>query len=235
MIKIAIMEDDIQELKNLKECINKYFADKGLEYHIEVLTSSKEIVQRSDSFDIIFLDIQLSDNQNGVDIGIAIRKKNKDIKIIFVTNYLEYSIEGYKAKADRYFIKPISQENFNLEMDNVIESYLSQFAGFIDEKISTRKICYQHIMYVEFLNRKTYLHLTTGEVLTTPYPLKYWKEKLESLSFSQPYKSIIVNLNQISGFTKTDLILIDNKILPISKNFKKTFEQDYLHNIHKRI
>lgn len=82
MIKIAIMEDDIQELKNLKECINKYFADKGLEYHIEVLTSSKEIVQRSDSFDIIFLDIQLSDNQNGVDIGIAIRKKNKDIKII---------------------------------------------------------------------------------------------------------------------------------------------------------
>ena len=59
MIKIAIMEDDIQELKNLKECINKYFADKGLEYHIAVSYTHLDVYKRQAIKKAILLLFQL--------------------------------------------------------------------------------------------------------------------------------------------------------------------------------
>lgn len=234
-MNIAIIEDDFQDLKNLTDCIHNYFSRKKIDYHIENFTNPNKLIPKIDDFDIVFLDIQLPNDQNGIDVGISISKNNKDIKKVFVTNYSEYLIEGYKAHADRYFIKPITQEQFDIEIDNVIEDYLSRFAGFFDDKICNEKIYYQEILYVEFSERKTYLHLITGRTIMTTYSLKYWKDELKALSFSQPYKSIIVNLNQISGFFKKDIVLINNESVPISKHFKKTFEQDYLHNIHKRV
>lgn len=232
---IAIIEDNIQELKNLTDCLHNYFMKKEMDYHIESYTNSTQLIHRIDRFDLIFLDIQLPNDKNGVEIGISLRKKNKDVKLIFVTNYSEYLIEGYKAHADRYFIKPITQEQFDIEIDNVIEDYLTRFAGFFDKKICHEKIYYHDILYIEFSERKTLLHFITGKIMITPYSLKYWTDKLKSFSFSQPYKSIIVNLNQISGFYKNDIIMLNNETIPISKHFKKSFEKDYLHNIHKRI
>lgn len=237
VLNIAIIEDDLQELENLKDCLNKYFCKREIIYNVEVFSNPDDLIRCIDKFDLVFLDIQLSSKQNGIEIGISIRKKNRDIKIIFVTNYSEYLIEGYKANADRYFIKPIKQKQFEIEIDNVIEDYLSRFAGFVDYKICNRKLYYQEISYIEFSKRKTYLHLVKGDILETPYSLKYWIEKVKSLSFSQPYKSIIVNLNQISGFSADgkDIILLNDKLLPLSKHFKKSFDQEYLHNIHKRM
>lgn len=232
---IAIIEDDLQELDNLVSCLNNYFLKKEIEYHIVSFSDPEKLIDSVNNFDLVFLDIQLPNNQNGIDIGISIRNKNKDIKIVFVTNYSEYLIDGYKAHAHRYFIKPITQKQFDIEIDNVIQDYLLHFAGFVDSKICNEKIYYHDITYIEFSERKTYLHLINGKIFATPYSLKYWIGKLESFSFSQPYKSIIVNLNQISGFSKNDIILISNETLPISKHFKKEFEEDYLHNIHKRI
>lgn len=234
-MKIGIIEDDQKELDNLLNCIHHFFSNKDLSYQIDVYNNPDTLIQDIDEIDLVFLDIQIKHEKNGIDIGIELRKKNKDVKIIFVTNYSQFLIEGYKANANRYFIKPISQEHFDIEISNVIEDYLLNSAGFADYKICKNKIYYQDILYVEFIDRKTILHLLNGKQIPTNYPLKYWLDKLKLFPFSQTYKSIIVNLNHISGFTKKDIMLVNDEIIPVSKHFRKNFEEAYVHNMHKRL
>lgn len=235
MMNIAVIEDDNQELENLIVCIKNFFTKKEISFHIDVFTDPDKLLQNINEIDLVFLDIQISKDTNGIDVGIELRKRNIDVKIIFVTNYTEYLIDGYRANASRYFVKPISQSHFDIEISNVVEDYLQRFAGFTDLRICTHKIYFQNILYIEFCNRRTILHLINGNKIKTIYQLKYWIDTVTAFPFAQSYKSIIVNLNQISGFSKNNIILINNESIPLSKHYKKEFENAYYHNIHRRM
>ena len=68
----------------------------------------------------------------------------------------------------------------------------------------------------------------------TTYPLKHWIEKLSNKGFGQPYKSFLVNLDYVSGFSSDgkDIIMNNGEKIPLSKNFKKSFTNQYFANLH---
>lgn len=233
-MKILIFEDNETELNNLLQCISVFFKAKDIEYTIKLSNDEKDILDHTFEYDLIFLDVEVN-NINGIELGIKIREINEDVKIIFVTNFTKYLIDGYKAHADRYFLKPIKQSEFNIELNSVLKNYIEKHSGFFDEKVSPYKIYYKDILYVEFYNRKSIIHFKSGKNSETNYPLKYWLSKLECHGFSQPYKSCIVNLSEISGFHKESVIMSNEDIIPISRYYKKTFENSYISSLHARL
>ena len=154
-MKILIFEDNEKELGTLLNYIESFCLSKNIIYTVDIYTNSKDFIENIYTYDLIFLDIEVQ-NENGIDIGIKIREYNDDAKIIFVTNYSKYLIDGYKAHADRYFLKPLNQEEFNIELENVLEDYIQKYSGFFDKKILKTKIYFNEILYIEFKDRKTY-------------------------------------------------------------------------------
>ena len=77
-----------------------------------------EFVQ-TNAIDIAFLDI----NMRGMG-GLALAEKIKgacpDCKIVFCTGYEEYAIPAFKLHASGYLMKPISAEDVQGEIDNII-------------------------------------------------------------------------------------------------------------------
>ena len=73
--------------------------------------------------DLLFLDMEINE-ENGIDIGLELQELKHDCRIIITTSYSKYAIDGYKIHADRYFIKPINQLEFNLEMEAIIKKYI---------------------------------------------------------------------------------------------------------------
>lgn len=64
-----------------------------------------EITDRQLSqYHIMFLDIDM-DERSGMDIARRVRELHLDTVIIFVTNYPEFSMEGYEVRAFRYLLK----------------------------------------------------------------------------------------------------------------------------------
>ena len=55
-------------------------------------------------FDIAFLDIDMG-AYSGLELARHIRSLNLDTILIFVTNYVQYSLEGYEVQAFRYLLK----------------------------------------------------------------------------------------------------------------------------------
>ena len=134
----------------------------------------------------------------------------------------------------RYFIKPINQLEFNIEMNAIIKKYIKKSLGFYDEKISSYKIFVKDILYIEFLNRKSNVHTIGGNIITTNCTLKYWYDRLNTYGFAYSYKAYLINFEYISAFNKNEIVLINNETIPLSRHYKKEFDQkynDFLHEI----
>ena len=65
-------------------------------------------VMQKEKIDIVFLDIQMP-GLNGMEFAKSL---NEDTKIIFITAFDQYAIEGYKVKAYDYLLKPVSYKDF---------------------------------------------------------------------------------------------------------------------------
>lgn len=233
-MNILVYEDDENDLSNILECISSFFTKKDIDYSIDIFDLFEQFAHKIKYYDIFFIDIEVH-NECGIDIGIKIRNLNKDAKLIFVTNYSKYLIDGYKANANRYFLKPLRQEEFDIEMNSVIKDYINEYSGFYDKKICDDKIYYRDILYIDYYNRKTRIHFISGKIISTPKPLIYWINQLNDFCFAQPYRSFLINLKRISGFTKEDIILENEERIPVSRLYRKSFEKQYLESITRMI
>lgn len=230
-MKIAVYDDNQIDIDNLKSCIHSFFQKNNIEYELEICSTTNQLLKNINYYDILFLDIEIR-NENGIDIGLQLRNKHINTTIIITSKYQKYLIDGYKIQADRYFIKPINQDYFNMEMTNIMERYFRQQKYFIDEKISNTKIYFNDILYIETFDRKSIIHLKSGIVLNTPYILKYWIDLLDNNMFGQPHKSFIVNYAHIEKINNQDII-IHKKNIPLSRHFKETFENRYYESLHR--
>lgn len=227
-MNILIFDDNHHDIEQLQTNIESFFQTIHMIPHIQICPDAAYLFEHIAEFDILFLDIEIND-QNGIDLGMKLNHYKHNCRIIITTNFKKYSIDGYKINADRYFIKPIQQKEFNIEMTAVIDRYKSQFSGFFDPKISTEKILYKDIVFVEYCSRKTILYLQNGKKIITPYYLKYWLENLQKYAFSQPYQCYLVNFNYISDIKKDEIIMNDQKTIPLSRHYRKTFLNQYIH------
>ncbi len=233
-MKILIYEDNETDLFKIKSCISNFFNEKKLKYEIDICPNSDYLFSKIEDYDLLFLDINLG-NENGIDIGLQLRKKNIDCRIIITSNHPEYVYDGYKIAADRYFLKPIRQNEFNIEMETVVKQYLLGNMGIKDERISKRKIYFKEILYIDYYDRKTRLHLMNGNIINCTYSLKFWQDLLKDQPFGQSHKAFLVNFNYISGYNNKEITLINDESIPLSRHHKKIFEQSYLEILHDLI
>ena len=153
-------------------------------------------------------------------------------KIIITSQYNKYLIDGYKIHAERYLLKPIHKAEFMLDMEAVLNEYFRQYASFIDKKISLVPIYLSNILYIEALDKHSVLHMSKGKHLRTPYRLKYWNERFENEGFVQSHKSFLVNLSHVKEIKKIDIILWNDDVIPLSRNYKKIFETAYMKQLY---
>ena len=74
---------------------------------------------KENSVDIAFLDINMR-GMGGLALAEKIRAVCPDCKIVFCTGYEEYAIPAFKLHASGYLMKPISAEDVQGEIDNIV-------------------------------------------------------------------------------------------------------------------
>ena len=85
MILIAIVDDDESEMRELKKCVEKYFADKDEACVIHLYSDGVEFVRSREQYNIVFFDIRMKE-MDGLDAARFLRIINKEVQIIFVTH-----------------------------------------------------------------------------------------------------------------------------------------------------
>lgn len=89
-------------------------------YHVSHFINGNDGFQAfcASDFDLCILDVMLPD-MDGFEIATAIRKRNQEIPIIFLSakTMKEDRIKGLKLGADDYLVKPYSMEELRLKME----------------------------------------------------------------------------------------------------------------------
>ena len=229
MIKIALVEDEVLEqskinslLKNLEEKIE----DK---IYLSVFGDGSKFLFNFEygKFDIILMDIELGKDENGIKISQKIREIDKDVFIIFISNLVQYAIEGYTVNAIDYLVKPYSEADFENRLISVIKKVNNLHFEKVLLSTNGSKIIVliKDIIYIEVSSHKLIYHTTNNGDITVYGSLKDISNDLEKHSFSMCNSCFLVNLNyveKIDGYT----VIVKGKELLISHPKRKKFLQD---------
>ena len=95
----------------------------------------------SESFDLVFLDIQLQDI-NGFKVLEKLETENLPI-IVFVTAYDKYALKAFEFHAIDYLLKPFDDERFDEMLDHVRNQFnknqMEHLGGKLDDLLSDYK------------------------------------------------------------------------------------------------
>jgi DNA-binding response OmpR family regulator len=128
--KILLAEDDA----NLGFVIQDNLIRKGYEVCLSANGEEAEQLFETKKFDVCILDVMLP-KKDGFALARAIRKKDQQVPILFVTakEMLEDKITGFQAGGDDYIIKPFSMEELYLR----IEVFLRRTNGQIQNETAS--------------------------------------------------------------------------------------------------
>lgn len=163
-------------------------------------------------------------------------------RIVFTTAFEQYAIDGYRANALDYLLKPISYADFSeavgkaMEWFNLklkAESEKSSFQPENPEYIYVKsdykliQIELDKILYIEGLKDyvKIYTEDNTRPILSL-ISMKALEERLPAERFLRIHRSFIVQKSKIKIIDK-GRIVFGKEYIPISETYK-TMLQDYV-------
>jgi len=184
--------------------------------------------------DLMYVDINMPD-LNGLDF---VKTLDNPPKIVFVTAYSEYALEGFRVDALDYLLKPISYVDF-LKSANKVKSWFDTHKLKSDEVKSNKdflfikseykilRINFDDISYIEGMSEYIKIHLANSKPVMTLLSMKFIEEQLPSDRFMRVHRSYIVNLKKISVIERNRIIFDGKVYIPVSDQYKSKF-QSYL-------
>lgn len=205
-------------------------------YLAGVFTSAQEAypMLASGEIELVFLDIQMPQLSGMELVGLL----PSSTMVVFVTAYENYAIDGIKANAVDYLLKPVSYGEFLGAVNRAIarrNPSIANNAGIFPEETENqinrndadsdhiivkseyrlRQIRKSDILYIEGL--KDYVRIfVEGEPrsVMTLLSMKALEHTLPASGFMRVHRSFIVNLAKIHTIERNRIIVTDRQTIP---------------------
>ncbi len=239
-MRIIVFDDDPRDLARLLEMIDKW---ERLRRHSDIIIKTYDSICAMEFdfsdilfYDLFFMDIMTPDSANaGFSLAERIHSDNPNSNIVFTTNSSEYWGNAFEISALRYLIKPLEQDKlFNLldyvyDNPSKIHTHAAVLPGIKSEVI----VPYDRILYIEARtdNHLAQVNLTNGDIVEiklTSTPFSAIPDKYLTKDFAQCHRSIIVNLNYVTGY---DMHYITVKGVPLSMEIGKAYRSSFVSRI----
>lgn len=229
IIRIAVVEDTLEDMENCLSLLKRYEKEKGLDFQIETFSSGDAFsIHFKNQYDFIILDINLS-LTNGITIAKEIREKDEEVIIMFATNLAKYATNGYEVDAIDFALKPLSYASFCLKMERVMKRLSKKEKPYItiSHKGGIHKVDLSSVLYIEVISHDIIFHLSDGELITTSGTLKKFEESLKGHYFLRCNSCYLVNASKIRKIKQLDVELINGETISISHPKRKSFLESF--------
>jgi DNA-binding LytR/AlgR family response regulator len=227
-LRCLLVDDEPPALKVLQSHIENM---NGLEIVAQCKNALEAIdILHQKPVDVIFLDIKMPKL-----LGTHFLKNlSNPPKIIFVTAYRDYAIEGYELDAVDYLLKPVSFERFVKAISKVrkilgsevqahADEYRANPEAFVYLKVdrNMQKVFINEIVYIESWKDYVKIFLSTGKSLLVKQSISAMENLLSAHRFLRVHRSYIVSLDKITGFNNLSVQMQSNEI-PIGRLYKQS-------------
>lgn len=226
MYRISVCDDNSCDLEKICGMISDYTVLNNINAEIKTFASGRELIEYENGgsySDIYILDIVMPD-MNGIQLGSAIRQKNADAYIIFLTSSKDYALESYSVKAFSYILKPARRKDIEAELADCISRISKPPERFVFKCSSgTVSVRAEDIVYIEYYNHRMIYRLAGGKTVESIY----FRETFDSMiteyikngSFIKSSASYLVNMNHIRTVNATGFIMSDGAVLTVTRKY----------------
>lgn len=238
MLNILVCDDDKAILEQIHKYIMGYFINYPSEYNVKLFETGHEVLKEAQKrkADVIFLDIDLADS-NGIKVARAIRRFDKQVKIVFITSHKNYKGAAFSVRAFGYVDKPITGENVTEQLRD-IESYIADEKGVTVLKFDTTdgivNLPLNEILYFESENRKIKI-ITFTDTYFIREKISALVSRLQGFNFACPHVSFLINLEYVIDCRNYTVYMSNNAEIPVSQRksteFRKALDAFLSHSI----
>jgi len=226
-LRCLLIDDEPPALKVLSRYID---AINGLEIAGQCKNAIEALdVLHQKTVDVIFLDIKMP-HIIGTDF---LKNLSHPPKVIFVTAYREYAVDGFELDAVDYLVKPVSFERFfkaitklnrlmGQETVAITNNEVPKSASFIYVKVDRdmKKIFVNDIEYIESWKDYVKIFLADGKYLLAKQSIRAMENLLSEHKFIRVHRSYMVSFDKVSGYNGTSVLLAGREI-PIGRLYKQ--------------
>ena len=192
-------------------------------------------VLRKQKIDLMFLDIKMP-KLLGTDF---LRTLSNPPKVIFITAYRDYALDGYDLDIIDYLLKPVSLTRFLKAVAKATKliSQENQFAfkdkenddsdkAFLYLKVDREmtKVLMKEILFIESCKEYVKFHLEKNKSFMVKQSISSMEKLLSPHRFIRVHRSYIVTIEKISSFTPLNVTIGDRKI-PIGRLYKNEVDK----------
>jgi len=231
---IGICDDNIAYLTEATQVIGDFFQKKGLSNSVLTFSTDVELqsfLKSSDnSLDLLFMDIDMP-NTNGITLAKEVNQKLPSCEIIYLTNHLTFATDVYDTTHLYFIIKDQLTYRLPALYEKLTKNTVSDDAPTYVPIAGLHNVHYNilasDILYVERTKRISHIH-TKNLSMQTKIKLNELLALFNNSSFVRTHQSYIVSLDTISELSKTDIVLQNDIIIPISRAYQKSVKEAYL-------
>lgn len=225
-MEVAIVDGEKVIREQIKKLAVKYEPDCNVKYY----ETGEELLAEGKKFDVLFLDIQM-EGMNGIDTARALREKQEDMVVIFITGVKEYVFEAFDVSAFHYLLKPVEEKKFSEVFERAkkeVEKRTTQGQKNIFIKTRNRSFTINHdnILYIENRGKKVEIH-TSNEIIDTYASMNDLEKQLGG-NFYRCHRGYLVNMAHIAEYENDSISLSNGENIFMAKERYNEFVKEYM-------
>ena len=225
-MKIGIVEDEAVWRDKIQTIIEKYCRDKNISSQINSYSSGKDFMKNADA-DLLFLDIELAEGEDGFEIAEQLMSSGNKCKVCFLTSHTELARLGYRVNAFRYIDKKHLEE-INEAIDFFLKTKIQDRIVFCNNIAGIRiKISLSELLLVETNGRKLRYLMSDGSEHLCEGQISEAARSLSRFGFFQIHRSYIVNLKYIEKVNSHEVTLCNGLKVVIGRIHSKEFKKEF--------
>lgn len=218
---ILICDDDAAFGARMAEYVTDYFEAHGVQVQAVLCTDGQQALQTPELelYQLAFLDVDMPGG-NGIALGRALKAKNPEMRLVYVSAYLEFAPEGYTVNAYRYILKRDITRTLPGCLDDLLAAMTDRRRTLtVHHNRTTSEIPLGQIYYLESDLRQINVY---GDIAHQPICTFYGKiadlpAYLAENGFLQVSRSDVVNMRYVRSIRNYKVELKNGVELGVSR------------------
>lgn len=223
MIKISVVEDQEKWIDLIRNYLARYQEENKVSFAVSYFKNGSDFIsQYKGDASLIFRDVARPE-RNGIEASKKLREMDKEVCLVFLTERVQYAVDGYEVNAYDFLIKPMDYELFRIKRNKFLSHIgnKEEKSIVINSSNEVHKVKISDIRYVESNKHYLYFHLENS-TYRRRQSMDSIKDRFKGQGFSEINRSLLVNLRFVDNFNNSE-VFIKTEVLPLSQVYKASF------------
>lgn len=233
ILHCTICDDNPVAAQKAEKIAAQVLKDKNITADISVYTDSRQLMFELDPsmrIDLMILDIEMPD-VSGLEIAECMKKTNPNCRIIFLTSYMNYAVDGYELEIFRFVPKQNGEARLRAavaDAANVIDLE-SKKSYLIERHDMCGMLPCRYILYITKSGKNSEIyHIKSKEPIKIRKPLSVVFEELDSEEFIFIGRGCIANMANVQSVDRHEWVCKNGDKTPISASLYAEIKEKLL-------